>query len=1050
MARFFIERPIFAWVVAIVIALAGALAVFTLPVSQYPEIAPPSVSISATYPGASAQTVEDTVTQVIERQMQGIDNLRYMSASSDASGSASITLTFEQGTDPDIAQVQVQNKVQNALPLLPQVVQQQGVTVTKSANSFLMIVGMIAESPDVTSTDLADFGASVLQDRLSRVEGVGEVQLFGASYAMRIWLDPGKLQAFSLTPGDITAAIRAQNAEVSAGQIGGLPSVDGQQLNATVSAQSLLQTPEQFRDILLRTLPDGSALRLGDVARVELGSESYAFDSRFNGQPASGLAIRLASGANAVATSERVRHTIEELRPNFPAGVNVNFPYDTTPFVEKSIEEVVKTLAEAVVLVFLVMFLFLQSWRATIIPTITVPIVLLGTFGVLAVFGFSINTLTMFAMVLAIGLLVDDAIVVVENVERVMREEGLSPKEATKKSMDQITGALIGIALVLSAVFIPMAFFPGSTGVIYRQFSITIVSAMSLSVLMALTLIPALTSTLLRHEPPRREGSRVGAVFTRFNTGLNWLSEKYQGILGRTLAPKAGKRVLGIYAVILVALGLLFVRLPSSFFPEEDQGFFITIVQLPAGASMERTSAVMRQVEGYLLNEEPGVASTFSVVGFSFAGAGQNQGLMFVQLKDWSDRAGRDHAAAIVGRTFGAVSQIRDAMVFPVLPPAVSELGISAGFDMQLVNVGNLSREQFLAARNQLLGVAAQDQRLMQVRPNGMEDTAQLHLDIDQHAAAALGVSVPDINATLAGAWGGTYVNDFVDRGRIKRVLMQGDAPFRMVPEDLGQWHVRSSNGGMVPFTAFTKVDWISASPRLERFNGSASYNLQGQGAPGVSSGEAMSRMEAAVAQLPPGVGVDWTGMSYEERQSGAQAPLLYALSLLVVFLCLAALYESWTIPLAVLIVVPLGLLGAALAANVRGMSNDIYFQVGLLATMGLAAKNAILIVEFARHLAEQGRSWAEAAMEAARIRMRPILMTSFAFIFGVLPMALANGAGSGAQNAIGTAVIGGMLAATILVPLLTPFFFVGVSQLFERNWFKRKPAAIEHPGAAE
>ncbi|HRK64593.1 MAG TPA: efflux RND transporter permease subunit, partial [Terricaulis sp.] len=825
---------------------------------------------------------------------------------------------------------------------------------------------------------------------------------------------------------------------------------DGQQLNATVSAQSLLQTPEQFRDILLRTLPDGSALRLGDVARVELGSESYAFDSRFNGQPASGLAIRLASGANAVATSERVRHTIEELRPNFPAGVNVNFPYDTTPFVEKSIEEVVKTLAEAVVLVFLVMFLFLQSWRATIIPTITVPIVLLGTFGVLAVFGFSINTLTMFAMVLAIGLLVDDAIVVVENVERVMREEGLSPKEATKKSMDQITGALIGIALVLSAVFIPMAFFPGSTGVIYRQFSITIVSAMSLSVLMALTLIPALTSTLLRHEPPRREGSRVGAVFTRFNTGLNWLSEKYQGILGRTLAPKAGKRVLGIYAVILVALGLLFVRLPSSFFPEEDQGFFITIVQLPAGASMERTSAVMRQVEGYLLNEEPGVASTFSVVGFSFAGAGQNQGLMFVQLKDWSDRAGRDHAAAIVGRTFGAVSQIRDAMVFPVLPPAVSELGISAGFDMQLVNVGNLSREQFLAARNQLLGVAAQDQRLMQVRPNGMEDTAQLHLDIDQHAAAALGVSVPDINATLAGAWGGTYVNDFVDRGRIKRVLMQGDAPFRMVPEDLGQWHVRSSNGGMVPFTAFTKVDWISASPRLERFNGSASYNLQGQGAPGVSSGEAMSRMEAAVAQLPPGVGVDWTGMSYEERQSGAQAPLLYALSLLVVFLCLAALYESWTIPLAVLIVVPLGLLGAALAANVRGMSNDIYFQVGLLATMGLAAKNAILIVEFARHLAEQGRSWAEAAMEAARIRMRPILMTSFAFIFGVLPMALANGAGSGAQNAIGTAVIGGMLAATILVPLLTPFFFVGVSQLFERNWFKRKPAAIEHPGAAE
>ncbi|HRE43756.1 MAG TPA: efflux RND transporter permease subunit [Terricaulis sp.] len=1050
MARFFIDRPIFAWVVAIVIALAGAMSIFQLPVSQYPEIAPPSVSISAVYPGASAQTVEDTVTQVIERQMQGIDNLRYMSASSDASGAATITLTFEQGTDPDIAQVQVQNKVQNALPQLPQVVQQQGVTVTKSASSFLMIVGMIATAPDITSTDLADFGASVLQDRLSRVEGVGQVQLFGASYAMRIWLDAGRLEAFGLTPGDIAGAIRAQNAEVSAGQIGGLPSVEGQQLNATVSAQSLLQTPEQFRDILLRTLPDGSALRLGDVARVELGAENYGFDSRFNGGPSSGIAIQLASGANAVDTAARVRATVAELEPTFPAGVEVNFPYDTTPFVKKSIEEVVKTLAEAVVLVFLVMFLFLQSWRATIIPTITVPIVLLGTFGVLSLFGFSINTLTMFAMVLAIGLLVDDAIVVVENVERVMREEGLSPKEATKKSMDQITGALIGIGLVLSAVFIPMAFFPGSTGVIYRQFSITIVSAMALSVLMALTLIPALTSTLLRHEPPRREGSRIGGLFTRFNTGLEWLSNKYQGILGRTLAPKAGARVLGIYAVLLVALGLLFARLPSSFFPEEDQGFFITIVQLPSGASMERTSAVLRQMEGYLLKEEPGVRSTFAVAGFSFAGAGQNQGLMFVQLKDWSERGQRDHAAAIVGRTFGFASQIRDAMVFPILPPAVAELGISAGFDMQLVNVGNLSREDFLQTRNMLLGVAAQDPQLMQVRPNGMEDNAQLHLDIDQHAAAALGVAVPDINSTLAGAWGGMYVNDFVDRGRIKRVMMQGDAPFRMTPEDLGKWHVRNSSGGMVPLTAFTQADWISASPRLERFNGSASFNIQGQGAPNVSSGVAMDRMEAAVRQLPPGVGIDWTGMSYEERVSGAQAPLLYALSLLVVFLCLAALYESWTIPLAVLVVVPLGLLGAAVAANLRGLSNDVYFQVGLLTTMGLAAKNSILIVEFARHLAEQGRDWAEAAMEAARIRMRPILMTSFAFTFGVLPMAIANGAGSGAQNAIGVGVIGGMIAATILVPLLTPFFFVGISKAFDHNWFKRKPAAAEHPGAAE
>jgi multidrug efflux pump len=1050
MSRFFIDRPIFAWVIAIVIALAGAMAVFNLPIAQYPEIAPPSVSISASYPGASAQTVEDTVTQVIEQQMNGIDNLRYMSSTSDSSGSASITLTFNQGTDPDIAQVQVQNKLQNALALLPQVVQQNGVRVAKTANSFLLIVGLISDSPDVTATDLSDFGASVLQDTLSRVEGVGETQLFGASYAMRIWLDPGRLQGFALTPGDVAAAIRAQNAEVSAGQIGAQPYVEGQQLNATVSAQSLLETPEEFEEILLRTLPDGSAVRLRDVARVELGAENYAFDTRYGGQPASGLAVRLASGANAVDTAARVRQAIADLQPSFPPGIRANFPYDTTPFVRKSIEEVVKTLIEAVVLVFLVMFLFLQSWRATIIPTITVPVVLLGTFGMLAVFGYSINTLTMFATVLAIGMLVDDAIVVVENVERLMREEKLSAKEATQKSMDQITGALIGIALVLSAVFVPMAFFPGSTGVVYRQFSITIVSAMSLSVLMALTLTPALTATLLRHEEPRREGSRVGAVYNRFNKGLAWVSENYQGILGRTLAPKAGLRVLGLYAIILVALGFLFVRLPSSFFPDEDQGFFITIVQLPAGASAERTGAVMRQIEDYYdTNEKETIESYFSIVGFGFAGVGQNQGLMFIQLKDWSERHGAaQRADAIVGRAFGALSQIRDGMVFPVLPPAVTELGIATGFDMQIGNIGNMSREEFLGVRNQLLGIAAQDPQLAGVRPNGQDDTPQLQLDIDQRAATALGVSVPDINQTLAGAWGGVYVNDFIDRGRIKRVFMQGDAPYRMVPEDLGAWHVRTATGEMAPFSAFTNARWISASPRLERFNGSPSFNIQGQGAPGVSSGVAMDRMEAAVAQLPPGVTLGWTGQSYEERQSGDQAPMLYALSLLVVFLCLAALYESWTIPLAVLVVVPLGLLGAVIAANLRGLSNDIYFQVGLLTTMGLAAKNSILIVEFARNLAEQGRTWGEAAMEAARIRMRPILMTSFAFIFGVLPMALASGAGSGAQNAIGTAVVGGMLAATLLVTTLTPFFFVEINKIFHRDWFKRR-ALIEPPPAA-
>jgi len=1048
MARFFIERPIFAWVIAIVVALVGAISIFTLPVAQYPQIAPPSVTISATFPGASAQTVEDTVTQIIEQQMQGIDGLRYMSSASDGSGSATVTLTFEQGIDPDIAQVQVQNKLQNALALLPQPVQQQGVRVTKTANSFLMIVGLVATQEGITDTDLSDFAASTLQDQLSRVEGVGEVQLFGAPYAMRIWLDPNRLQTFSLTPSDVAAAIRAQNAEVSAGQIGAQPFVEGQQLNATVSANSLLRTAEQFEEILVRTLSDGSAVRLRDVARVELGASSYAVNARFNGQPASGIAIRLASGANAVQTAERVKERMEELAPNVPAGIEVLYPYDTTPFIEKSIEEVVKTLLEAIVLVFLVMFLFLQSWRATIIPTLTVPIVLLGTFGVLAAFGFSINTLTMFAMVLAIGLLVDDAIVVVENVERVMREQGLNAKEATKQSMDQITPALIGIALVLSAVFIPMAFFPGSTGVIYRQFSITIVSAMALSVLMALTLIPALTSTLLRHEEPRPEGSRIGGIFNRFNRGLDWVSRKYQGILGRTLAPKSRSRVLGVYAVILVAFGLLFTRLPTSFFPEEDQGFFITVVQLPAGASADRTAAVVREIESYFAeNETDTVASSFSVVGFGFAGMGQNQAILFSQLHPWSERPhARQRAGQVVQRAFGAFSQIRDGMVFPVLPPAVTELGISGGFDMQLVNIGGMAREEFVSTRNQLLGLAGQNQNLSQVRPNGMEDTPQLDLDIDQHAATALGVSVTDINATLAGAWGGQYVNDFIDRGRIKRVYMQGDAPFRMTPDDLGAWHVRSSTGEMAPLSAFTQPRWILAAPRLERFNGSPSFNIQGGGAPGVSSGASMDEMEAIVAQLPAGVTADWTGMSYEERMSGSQAPLLYALSLLVVFLCLAALYESWTIPLAVIVVIPVGLLGAVIAANLRGLSNDIYFQVGLLTTMGLAAKNAILIVEFARSLAEQGRTWAEAAMEAAKIRMRPILMTSFAFTFGVLPMAIASGAGSGAQNAIGVGVIGGMMAATFLVPVLTPFFFNGVNTLFAS--FRRAPA--EHAPQAE
>ena len=1056
MPRFFINRPIFAWVIAIVIALAGAIAVFNLPVEQYPTIAPPAVTVSASYPGASAQTVQDTVTQVIEQQMNGLDNLRYMSATSDSSGNAAITLTFNQGTNPDIAQVQVQNKVQSALALLPQVVQQQGLRVTKTTNTFLMIVGIVSHSPNVTGSDLADFGASTLQDPLSRVQGVGGVTLFGSPYAMRIWLDPTKLQALSLTPGDVEAAVRAQNAEVSAGQLGAPPFVNGQQLNATVTARSLLQTPEQFRNILLKTTSDGATVHLGDVARVEIGSLSYGFDVRFNGSPAAGMGIQLASGANAVDTSRRVKELVEQMRPNFPAGIEVNFPYDTTPFVQKSISKVVETLIEAVMLVFIVMFLFLQSWRATIIPTITVPVVLLGTFGVLSLFGYSINTLTMFACVLAIGLLVDDAIVVVENVERVMREERLDPKEATRKSMDQITGALIGVAMVLSAVFIPMAFFPGSTGVIYRQFSITIVSAMSLSILMAMTLIPALTSTLLRHEKPRRQGSLVGGIFNGFNKGLSGVNHAYLGTLRQTLTPKRRTSVLLVYGVIVALLALLSVRLPSSFFPQEDQGFFITIVQLPSGAAQSRTRAVMNQIEDYYrTHERDTIKSYFSVVGFGFAGTGQNQGLMFIQLKDWSERqAANRHVDAVVQRAFGALSQIKDGSVFPLQPPAVTALGIATGFDMELTNQSNMSREDFVAARNQLLGMAAQDPLLAQVRPNGQDDTPQLQLDIDQQAAAALGVSIADVNDTLAGAWGGVYINDFLDRGRIKHVYMQGDAPYRMTPENLDTWYVRNAAGEMTPFSAFTRAHWISAPPRLERFNGQPSFDIQGQGAPGVSSGPAMEEMTQLVHRLPPGVGQGWVGLSYEEQQSGAQAPALYALSLIVVFLCLAALYESWTIPLSVLLVVPLGLLGAVIAATLRGLSNDVYFQVGLLTTMGLASKNAILIVEFARNLSEQGRSMVDAALEAARIRMRPILMTSFAFISGVAPMALASGAGSGAQNAIGAAVVGGMVAATLLVTVLTPFFFVGVNAIFGHAWFKRRTPddeeAAPNPGAAE
>jgi multidrug efflux pump len=1031
LSRFFIDRPIFAWVIAIVIMLAGALAIRTLPVAQYPDIALPQVTISGVYPGASAKTVEDSVTQVIEQKMKGLDGLEYMSSTSDSSGAASITLTFKAGTDIDIAQVQVQNKLQTATALLPQEVQQQGLTVAKSARNFMMVVGLFSEDPKTTNTDLADYLASNILDPLSRVDGVGDIQLFGAQYAMRIWLDPQKLASFSLTPADVATAIRAQNAQVSAGQIGGTPNLPGTGLNATITAQSRLQTPEQFRDIIVKNTAGGATVRLSDVARVELGAENYGSVAKFNGKPAAGLAIRLAPGANALDTAAAVKDRMAQLEQSFPANYKYVVPYDSTPFVKLSIEEVVKTLIEAIILVFIVMFLFLQNWRATLIPTIAVPVVLLGTFGVLAAFGYSINTLTMFGLVLAIGLLVDDAIVVVENVERVMSEEGLSPLEATRKSMSEITGALIGIALVLAAVFVPMAFFGGSQGVIYRQFSITIVSAMALSVVVALVLTPALCATLLKPVAAGHKDHQTG-FFGWFNRSFNDMSSRYQGGVRKILG-KSG-RWMAIYAAIVVAMGLLFVRLPSAFLPEEDQGTMLTLVQLPAGATEEKTLAVLDKVrDHFLVGEKEAVQSVFTVSGFSFSGAGQNAGLAFVRLKDFEHRkAANLKAPAVAGRAMGAFSQIRDAMVFAVVPPAVPELGTSSGFDFQLQDVGGVGHETLMQARNMMLGMAAQDPNLVGVRPNGQDDTPQLKITVDQAKAGAMGLTTADINSALSAAWGGAYVNDFIDRGRVKKVYMQADAPFRMTPEDLNRWYVRNNQGQMVAFPAFATASWTYGSPRLERYNGLSSMNIQGAPAPGKSSGQAMAAMEKLAAQLPKGVGFEWTGLSAQERESGNQAPALYAISILVVFLLLAALYESWSIPLAVIMVVPLGIIGALAATFLRGLSNDIYFQVGLLTTMGLAAKNAILIVEFAKDLYEKGMGLIEATLEAVRLRLRPIIMTSLAFVFGVLPLAISNGAGSGAQHAIGTGVIGGMISATLLAIFFVPLFFVVVEKIFK------------------
>ncbi|PZP36792.1 MAG: hydrophobe/amphiphile efflux-1 family RND transporter [Roseateles depolymerans] len=1044
MSRFFIDRPIFAWVLAIVIMLAGALSIETLPVSQYPSIAPPQVTIGATYPGASAKTLEDTVTQVIEQKLKGIDGLTYMSSTSDSQGNASVTLTFAAGTNPDIAQVQVQNKLQAATPLLPQEVQRQGVTVTKSTINFLMVLGFVSKDGKLSQYDLSDYVSSSVLDPLSRVEGVGEVQLFGAQYAMRIWLNPNQLNQYNLTPADVSAAILAQNAQVSAGQLGAAPATANQQLNATVTAQSRLQTPEQFRNIVLKTQGDGSIVHLGDVARVELGAESYATVSRYNGKPAAGVAVKLATGANALATAKAVEAEVKRLEKFMPEGMATVIPYDSTPFVEVSIHEVVKTLIEAVVLVFLVMYLFLQNFRATLIPTIAVPVVLLGTFGVMSLAGFSINTLTMFGLVLAIGLLVDDAIVVVENVERVMSEEGLSPKEATRKSMGQITGALVGIALVLSAVFVPMAFFGGSTGVIYRQFSITIVSAMALSVLVAMVLTPALCATLLKPVKPGHHALATKGFFGAFNRGFDSATNGYQNVVGRML--KRWGRHLVVYGLIVAGMAWMFARLPSSFLPDEDQGILFSQIQLPAGATQQRTLDVVKRVENHFLtNEKENVESVFAVTGFSFAGRGENMAIGFVKMKDWSERKRPDQKVqAIAGRAMGSFMQFRDAMAFAFAPPAVIELGNATGFDAYLQDQAGVGREALMAARNQFLGMAAQNPALMAVRPNGLEDAPQLRLDIDTAKAGALGISVNDINALLSTAWGGSYVNDFIDRGRVKKVYMQADAPYRMQPEDLDNWRVRNASGQMVPFSAFGKAEWEMGSPRLERYNGLPAVEVLGQPAPGKSSGAAMKAVEEMTAQLPPGVGVSWTGLSYQERLTGDQAPMLYAISLLVVFLCLAALYESWSIPFSVMLVVPLGVIGALLAAMLRGLSNDVYFQVGLLTTIGLSAKNAILIVEFAKAEMEAGKDAIHATLTAVRMRLRPILMTSLAFALGVLPLAIATGAGSGSQNAIGTGVLGGMLSATVLGIFFVPVFFVAV-----RRWFPAPATAPAAPAVA-
>jgi HAE1 family hydrophobic/amphiphilic exporter-1 len=1053
LSRFFLERPVFAWVIAIILMVAGGLAIFSLPISQYPPIAPPSIAITAFYPGASAETVENSVTQIIEQKMTGFDKMLYLAATSDSSGSARIELTFAPGTDPDLAWAQVQNKLQLAMASLPQVVQLSGVRVSKSTRNYLMIVGLISEDGSQDGDDLRDYAQSSLEKVLSRVPGVGEVEVFGSQYAMRIWLNPEKLTDYQMTVQDVIMGLQAYNVEVSAGQFGGAPAVPGQRLNAAIIVQSLLKTPEEFGAIPLRTNPDGSIVRMRDIGRTELGTEVYDVQVYYNGKPSAGLAVRQAAGANALETANNIRAKLDEMSAFFPPGMKAVYPYDTTPFVKVAIEEVVKTLVEAIFLVFLVMYVFLGNMRATLIPTIAVPVVILGTFAVLGFFGYTINMLTMFAMVLAIGLLVDDAIVVVENVERIMSEEGIPPKEATRRSMDQITSALIGVGLVLSAVFGPMAFFTGSTGVIYRQFSVTIVASMLLSVLVALILTPVLCASLLKAVPKGHEPAEGGIWFLRpffrgFDRLFFWSRDQYLKVVGRSLAHRL--RYVFVFVLIVGAMGYLFRRMPTAYLPDEDQGMLMVQAMLPANSTLEQTEEIMRQIKDYfLVNEQEAVRSCMTVSGSAFAGRGQNAGMSFVMLKDWKLRQRPDlKVTAVAGRAMMKFSQIRNAMVFAFPPPAVIELGMAKGFDFQLLDRGGLGHDALMTARNQLLGMAMQDAArenpvLTRVRPNGLEDVPQYRVDVDWDKAGALGVPITAIHTTISAAFGSAYVNDFIQGGRVKRVYAQADAPYRMLPSDLEKLYVRNNVGKMVPFSSFASGHWTSGSPKLERFNGFPSLNIQGEAAPGRSSGEAMHSMEEFVKALPQGIGYDWTGLSYQERQAGTQTAPLYAFSVLVIFLCLAALYESWPIPLAILLTLPLGVIGGVIGSTLRHMPNDVYFQIGLLTTLGLTTKNAILIVQFAKARVEQGMGLIEATLEGAKLRLRPIVMTSLAFGFGVLPLTFANGAGAGAQKAIGTAVLGGVVTSTFLVTIFAPLFYVMIQKtLGKRHLQPAAPAA--------